>query len=184
LKGIPNLITGLRLVLAIPLGWLILRGDYTWALVLGTVAGLSDALDGFAARTLRVESRLGAMLDPIADKTLILVAFVTLACAGLLPVWLAVLVILRDLVIVGGALTYHALFRDLEVRPTLLSKVNMALQIGYCVLVLLAAAGAWQTPALLEAGAWLVAALACLSGLDYVLRWSRRAMAARRQSGQ
>ena len=90
LRYLPNSLTLLRLLLALPLGWLILREQYALALATGVLAGLSDALDGFAARRLDALTRLGAILDPIADKTLITVTFVCLAAVELAPWYLAV----------------------------------------------------------------------------------------------
>ena len=85
LRYLPNGLTLLRLLLAVPLGVLILRGEYTWALGVGVLAGVSDGLDGLLARRLQALSRFGAALDPVADKTLIMVAFLTLASVELIP---------------------------------------------------------------------------------------------------
>ena len=103
LRYLPNGLTFLRLLLAVPLGILILGGDYSSALIVGLLAGITDALDGFFARRLNAFSRFGAAIDPIADKTLITVTFLCLASMALVPWYLAIAVISRDLIIVAGA---------------------------------------------------------------------------------
>ena len=137
LRFLPNSLTFLRLILAVPLGVLILRGDYGWALGVGLVAALSDTLDGYLARRLGAFSRFGAALDPIADKTLVTITFLCLAEMALVPWYLAIAVILRDLVIVVGAACYHKLIGPFEFGATRLSKANMFIQICFCVLVLM-----------------------------------------------
>lgn len=181
LRYLPNALTISRLLLALPLGLLILRQDYGWALAVGFIAGLTDALDGFCARKLGYFSRLGAALDPIADKLLILVSFVCLASAALIDWWLAALVVGRDLLIVLGAVFYRLLIGPFEFAATGLSKVNMAIQIAFCVLLL--AAQLVTIPAsLLSAAVALVVIIAVLSGGDYFITWSRRAWQNRERS--
>ncbi len=140
LKTVPNLLTASRLILAVPLALAILDERYGSALLVAALAGMTDALDGFLARRLNASTRLGAALDPVADKVMILAVFASLAAVGLLPVWLAGVVIGRDLVIVTGALAYRLLIGLLDFQPTLLSKANMALQIGFLVLMHFSAA--------------------------------------------
>ena len=180
LRHLPNALTILRLLLALPLGWLILNERYAEALIVGFIAGLSDALDGAAARQLEAFSRLGAILDPIADKLLITVCMLSFALASLIPWWLALLVVGRDLVIISGALCYHAFIGSVDMEPTRLSKATMFVQVTFCVLVL----ASQLFPALqavLHLGSYgLVAAVAIASGLHYVWLWSHKAMQARR----
>ncbi|TDG13483.1 CDP-alcohol phosphatidyltransferase family protein [Seongchinamella unica] len=174
LRYLPNALTISRLLLAMPLGLLILRQEYGWALAVGFLAGATDALDGFSARKLGYFSRFGAALDPIADKLLILVTFCCLASAGLIDWWLAAVVVGRDIVIVLGALCYRALIGPFEFGATPLSKLNMAIQIAFCVLLL--AAQLVAVPPLLIAGAAAVVVISALaSGIDYINTWSRRA---------
>lgn len=180
LQYLPNGLTVLRLLLAVPLGVLILREEYTGALGVGVLAGLSDALDGVLARRLGALSRFGAALDPVADKVLITVMFVCLAQSGLVPWYLAAVVIARDIVIVAGAACYHALIGPFEFVATGLSKVNMFVQISFCVLVLLAQVVDGIPPAAIGAGAIAVLIAAAASGMDYVLSWGRKAIASRR----
>ncbi len=179
LQLLPNLLTASRILLVAPLGALILREQYGWALLVGAGAGLTDALDGFLARTLNARSRLGAVMDPIADKLLVSVVFVCLALQGLAPWSLALLVLGRDLVILAGAICYRWLIGPVDIAPLLLSKLNMGLQILYCSLVLLAAVTGRPPPVVIDFAAWAVAAMALVSGAAYVVLWSRKAWANR-----
>lgn len=179
LHYLPNSLTVLRLLLALPLGIFILRAEYHSALGIGLLAGLSDALDGFIARRMGALSRFGAALDPIADKILITVAFLCLAQTGLAPWYLAVAVVARDLVIVAGAACFHFLVGPFEFAATGLSKANMLIQISYCILVLLTQVLANIPPAATQVGAILVLLAAAASGIDYVVSWSRRAIESR-----
>jgi len=179
LQQLPNILTFSRLLLALPLGWLILREQYGLALAVGFFAGVTDGLDGFAARRLQAFTRLGSILDPVADKTLILVAFLCFAHIGLVPWQVAAIVIARDLVIVAGAISYHHLIGSFDFSATLLSKGNMLVQICFCVLVLanqIAPLPAWCLPIVTV----LVLLIAVVSGLDYVLRWTIKAIRERR----
>lgn len=176
-RHLPNAISLVRIALIAPIGWLLLDRAWSPALGLIALAGASDGLDGFLARHYGWQSRLGGMLDAIADKLLLVTCFLLLARLGVVPLWLAVLVCGRDLLIVTGALIWRALIGPIQPHPSLLSKACTLLQILYLLSVLLTVAGwspwsaAWL-PALL---AWLVAALCLASGLDYTLRWSYRA---------
>ena len=176
LRFLPNALTILRLLLALPVGLLILRQEFAWALAVGFFAGLTDALDGLAARRLGVFSRVGALLDPIADKLLITVIFFSLAFVGLIPMVLALLVLFRDLVIVGGAISYRVLIGELEMAPTQLSKWNTFLQISFCVMVLVAqllpAFPGWA----IYSGIVIVVLLAIGTGVDYVRTWAKKAV--------
>lgn len=183
LQTVPNLLTASRLILAVPLALAILDERYGSALLVAALAGMTDALDGFLARRLNASTRLGAALDPVADKVMILAVFASLAAVGLLPGWLAGVVIGRDLVIVTGALAYRLLIGPLDFQPTLLSKANMALQIGFLVLVLSDALLGWLSLPVLNGLIALVVTLALASGLHYVLLWSRKALEARRHAG-
>ncbi len=177
LQLLPNALTLLRLLLALPVGWLILREQFAPALAIGLIAGLTDAVDGWLARRLNAYSRFGAALDPIADKTLMFVVFISLAMVGLVPWPVAAVVVVRDLVILAGATAYHGLIDELELEPTALSKSNTFVQIGYCILVLAGALFTAIPEALLVAAALMVVAVSIISGVDYVVGWSRRALA-------
>lgn len=169
--------------MALPIALLILRDDYAWALGLGVVAGITDALDGFFARLLDARSKLGAGLDATADKLLMLCVFLAMASTGLLPWWLAAVVIGRDLVIVLGAAAYRMLIGPFDFAPTVLSKVNMGVQVVFLVTVLTNALAPFIAQGVLSALTLLVAVIAVISGVDYVLSWSRYAVDARGARG-
>lgn len=174
-SDIPNLISALRIVLVIPAAWLMLTSRFDLALAVILVAGLSDGLDGYLARRFGWRSRLGGLLDPLADKLLILAVYATLGWLALLPWWLVALVLLRDAIIVAGAAAYHVLIATLEAEPSFLSKFNTVAQILLGLVVI-----AMQIePLLPPQGVMLLMTLVTLttlaSGIDYVWRWGRRA---------
>lgn len=178
---IPNLICVLRMVLVWPIVSALVSGRYVLALVLVAVAGLSDGLDGFLAKRFNWRSRLGGILDPLADKLLLVSAFLTLTFLGLVPLWLTAVVIIRDFVIVTGGLLYQALIGPVQPEPSRASKLNTAAQLFF-VCAIIANRGFGQPPAgvLLPAGA-LVFVTATVSGLGYVLRWSGKVAREQRQ---
>lgn len=171
---LPNLLTASRLVLVPVVVWQIVQGDAWGAFWWFAVAALTDLLDGNLARWLDQRSVLGAWLDPIADKTMLLSTLLALAWAGSLPVWLAIVVVLRDGVVLSGAGAYRWLTGRLEVAPTLSGK---AATFAEFVLVSLILADLALGPGLIR---WLdplialTALLVVLSGLHYVLLWSRK----------
>lgn len=187
LRHLPNLITVARIVLVVPAAWLLWRDAVVPALVLIAVAGISDAIDGEIARRFNWRTRFGEMTDPAADKLLVVAVFVVLAAQGHLPLWLVVVVVLRDVVIVSGTLTYRHLFGTVEMSPTPLSKANTGLQI-VAILLLLVGRTDYQPvagfcAAIVDPAVFaLVVALSVVSGGQYVVVWSRRAkQAAARQ---
>lgn len=168
----------LRVLLVAPIGWLLWREAWPPALALVAIAGVSDGLDGFLARHYGWQSRLGGMLDAIADKLLLVCCFVMLAWRQEAPWWLTAIVCGRDLVIAAGALGWRLLIGPIEPHPSLLSKACTLAQIIYLLAALLALV---RWPSLHSmALAWLVAGLCIASGVDYVLRWGHRAWLARR----
>lgn len=165
-----NVVTFARLCAAPVVVWLILHGRLSLALVLFAVTALSDALDGWLARR-GGASALGAVLDPAADKLLLVSSFVTLAAVKELPDWLAILVVFRDLVVVGGVLVIRLLGRSVAIRPSLASKGSTALQMVLVVVVLARQGihgGPWDVG--VNALVLLVAAVTLLSGGAYVLQ--------------
>lgn len=178
---VPNLITLVRLALVPLLAWLLLDQRYAAALAVFTVAALSDALDGFIARRYGFASTFGAALDPVADKLAMVVATVLLAWHGVLPLWLAIAIVLRDVVIVSGVIAYKVLIGPLEMRPTRLSKFNTTLEFA-ALLLTMAVAAAW-----IPAGLWLsalfvaVGVTVVLSGAQYVWIGGHKAAAHGRQ---
>jgi len=183
LSWIPNAITIARLFLAAPLAWTILADQPGLALQLCVVAAFSDALDGLLARRFRWRSRLGGLLDPMADKLMLLACYASLAAIGGAPVWLFWLVLGRDFVIVAGAVAYHNFVGPLDAEPSRLSKATTCLQIALAVALLAARLPAVALPQWLLAGlSWATAAPTLASGLHYVVVWTaktRRARAAR-----
>ena len=175
LRQIPNLISILRVFLVIPFTWALLAGRFDLGLLLFAVAGVSDGLDGFLAKRFGWRSRLGAFLDPLADKLLLVAGFLSVGWLGLIPWWLVVLVILRDVVIVGGAVAYHFTVGRFDAQPTPLSKMNTLMQI-ILVLIVVVDGGLFAMPGwIITLCVGIVTVTTAWSGIDYVLEWSRRA---------
>lgn len=175
LSWIPNAICVVRILLVVPLVAALLSGAYTQALVLIVVAGFSDGLDGFLARTFDWRSRLGSLLDPAADKLLVVSTFVTLTTLGLVPFALTLIVVLRDIVIVSGALAYQRVAGHLEGEPTLISKLNTVCVLLFIVLTIMHAEWALPDAFWLTLLGAMVVFTSITSGLTYVLIWARRA---------
>ena len=177
---IPNVICVLRIILVVPIVASLLEEDFRLALLLIFVAGFSDGLDGFLAKRFDWRTRLGGLLDPVADKLLMMAVFVTLTYMGLTPVWLAAVVIGRDIIIVSGVVAYTVMIGPVPPEPSTISKLNTACQLSYMLLVIAQPAFGWQLSiGILVAGS-AVLCTSVISGLDYVLRWSARAVAAHR----
>lgn len=141
------------------------------ALLLFLAAGVSDALDGFIAKKFNFESKFGAMLDPVADKILLVSSFVMLTLLGHLPFWLLVIVVFRDILIVGGYLLLVTLRESVQMRPSIVSKLNTLFQICLVGFVLAQLAGWVELAPLREFLIVLVAATTVLSGIHYVWVW-------------
>jgi cardiolipin synthase len=175
LSWIPNAICVVRILLVVPLVAALVSGAYTQALVLIVVAGLSDGLDGFLARTFDWRSRLGSLLDPAADKLLVVSTFVSLTTLDLVPFALTLIVVVRDVVIVSGALAYQRVAGHLQGEPTLISKLNTVCVLLFMVLTIMHAAWALPDAFWLTLLGAMVVFTSITSGLNYVLIWSRRA---------
>ncbi|MEZ5541648.1 MAG: CDP-alcohol phosphatidyltransferase family protein [Pseudomonadota bacterium] len=178
-RDIPNLITLFRFLLVPPVVWLMLEDRFLLALLVFGVAGFSDALDGYLAKHYHWTSRIGSLLDPLADKLLLLTAFVTLGWLHQIPAWLVVLVCLRDLVIVAGAISYHLLIAPLVAAPSMISKLNTLAQILLVLAVMINHALYPLPPLWLDVLLYSVLASTLWSGVDYVWTWSRKALQAR-----
>jgi cardiolipin synthase len=173
---IPNIICVLRILLVGPIVISLLDGEFTRALALIVVAGFSDGLDGFLAKRFDWRTRLGGLLDPLADKFLLVAVMLTLTSLDLVPLWLTCVVIGRDIVIVSGAVTYNLLIGPVKPAPTIISKINTMLQLLYIVLVIAQQAFGWlPSIAIILAGTGVFCTSA-VSGMDYVMRWSRKAI--------
>jgi cardiolipin synthase len=172
---LPNSISLMRIALVAPILLLILNENFVWALVLFAVAGFSDGVDGYLAKRFDWQTRLGALLDPVADKLLVAGTFITLAYTQDLPVWLAATVILRDVVIVAGATAYNFLIRPVEGEPTRVSKLNTALEFLLLLFVLSRAGFGWPDQISITVLGAAVLVTVVISGVDYVWSWARRA---------
>ncbi|MCX7034394.1 MAG: CDP-alcohol phosphatidyltransferase family protein [Arenimonas sp.] len=181
LRHLPNAITGFRLAMAPLLLWLLWARHFDWALGVALVAGASDLVDGFLAKRFGWQSRLGSLLDPIADKLMLGLAMLGLWLVAMLPGWLVGLVLARDLVIVAGALAWWRVGGPFDGQPTLLGKLCTLSQLGLVLLCLVELAG-WLLP--LQArkeGIIAVALLTFASGVDYVVRYGVRAWQSNRK---
>ncbi len=170
---IPNIITIARLLIVPLVIVMILQGRWTPAFVLFVLAGVSDAVDGFIARRFDMQSELGAYIDALADKALLVSIYVTLAVVGVLPAWLAVVVVSRDVMIVAAILLSWVMARPVEIRPLLVSKLNTGAQIGFAALLLAAHAFGLDIAAAEAVGLWTVAALTIASAGAYLAGWLR-----------
>jgi cardiolipin synthase len=175
LRWLPNAISALRMLLVAPLVLAVLAGEHATALVLLVAAGLSDGLDGFLAKTFDWRTRLGSLLDPAADKLLIVAAYAALAYVGLVPLAVFAIVVGRDVLIVAGALAYQWLIAPVAGEPAAISKLNTACQLGFLFFTLTHAAYEWPPEISLVLLGSAVVFTSIVSGLNYVLRWGRRA---------
>ena len=173
---LPNLITIARVLLIPVVAFLLLDHDYKLAFAVFAAAAVGDWLDGFLARRLNQMSQLGAVLDPIADKMTMMIVAILMAAQGLLPIWLAVVIVLRDAVIVAGAVAYRFVVGHIEMAPTRLSKANTFIEFGVLTLALAQAGGLvgvepWLLPLFV-----LLFASVLVSGAHYVWVWRRKAI--------
>jgi cardiolipin synthase (CMP-forming) len=174
LLTLPNVITFARLC-AVPLSvWLVLERQFAQAFFLFVAAGASDAIDGWLARRNGGGNSVGALLDPVADKALLVTMYVTLAAVNVLPDWLAILVVFRDAVIVGGVVGLSVLGQPVMMRPLYISKLNTALQIVLVAVTLLLSGFSLAAPAAMDALIWTVAVTTLSSGAAYVWITARR----------
>lgn len=180
MRSIPNALCILRMLLVVPVTWLLLKEDFRSTLWLFGFAAATDGLDGFLAKRCGWMSELGKILDPLADKILLVGTFITLAVIGLVPTWLAVVVVGRDVVITIGAILYNWIYGYPNGRPTVISKLNTLCQIVFALLIVGShAAGRVPTLAITLLGA-LVFVTTFVSGLDYVIRYAQKAIEASR----
>jgi cardiolipin synthase len=182
LAWLPNLITLARL-LAVPVTvYLLLIGTYDAAFWLFIAAGVSDALDGIIAKHFNVASQVGAFLDPLADKALLVAVYITLGYLEHLAVWLVILIVFRDLLIIGGAILFHTLTHSLEMEPLLVSKTNTVAQIILAGMVLAELGLELSLAGSVHVLVYVVAATTFVSGAAYVIKWGRRAVTMERDS--
>ncbi len=177
LSSIPNVISTLRIFLVPPVVWSMLDQRWSLALPLFLIAGLSDGLDGFLARRYHWTSRLGAILDPIGDKLLMVSSYLVLGWQGALPWWLVGLVILRDVIIMTGTVMYRVLIGVVVFEPILLSKINTVFQILLVTIALFVLAGFDMFMGFQILLVYIVLLTTVSSGVAYVVLWARRAAA-------
>jgi cardiolipin synthase len=170
---IPNLITLGRLFLVPLVIVMILQGRWAAAFGLFVLAGVSDAVDGFIARRFNMQSELGAYIDALADKALLVSIYVTLSAIGVLPAWLAVIVVSRDVMIVAAIILSWVMAQPVEIRPLFVSKLNTGAQIAFAATVLGANAFRVNLGAVEDFGSWTVAALTVASAGAYLAGWLR-----------
>lgn len=174
LQHLPNLITISRIALVPVLILLLKDHHYAAALAVFFLAGVSDALDGFLAKRLGVQTQFGAVLDPIADKLLLVTAYVMLTLLGHIPFWLTLAVVSRDVLIVGGYLLYTSHAGPVKMRPSWLSKLNTLLQIALVCLLLAKQAIGQHWPWVVQGMIYAVLASTILSGIHYLWTWMVR----------
>ncbi|MBF0625823.1 MAG: CDP-diacylglycerol--glycerol-3-phosphate 3-phosphatidyltransferase [Magnetococcales bacterium] len=172
--NLPNFLSLLR-ILAVPAFiWLVSNGELVAGWILFAAAGVTDALDGYLAKRLDQVTELGSYLDPLADKLLLVSGFVVLTVEGLMPLWLTLAMVTREILILVGALVVQLLTGHLRMEPLKVSKVNTVAQIVTVWLVLFSAAHGgvlvWAIGPLL----WFTLITTVVSGLMYVFEWSRR----------
>ncbi len=173
--NLPNLISLARL-LAVPLiVWLIIEQRFAVAFWVFVAAGASDAIDGFIAKRFNAVSKLGEVLDPLADKVLLMAVYIALGRDGRIETWLVILVVSRDLLILGGVVLGLGFSQSIKVSPLKISKLNTAAQIALACLVLAGLGLGWKVQGMIDPLVYAVALTTVLSGAAYLVRWARGA---------
>jgi cardiolipin synthase (CMP-forming) len=181
--SLPNIVTIGR-ILAVPLiVWLLISKAYAPAVLVFALAGVSDAVDGFLARRFKLQTELGTYLDPLADKALLVSIYVTLSVMYILPAWLSITVVTRDLLIVGAVILSWLMDKPLVMKPLWISKVNTAWQIIFAGGVLGFLALGYEAGWLIFSGAAVVGLLTAVSGALYMRDWVRH-MSARNEGNE
>ncbi|MCH9020890.1 MAG: CDP-alcohol phosphatidyltransferase family protein [Proteobacteria bacterium] len=173
--NLPNMISLARLFAAPVTVWLMLTGEMTVAFWLFLAASVSDAVDGFIAKRFDRETMLGGYLDPLADKALLVSVYITLGVLDHLALWLVILVVFRDILIIGGVLLLWLLARSFTIQPLMISKVNTVAQIVLATVVLGDLGLDLVTDGLVQVLIYAVAATTLASGATYLVEWTRRA---------
>jgi len=170
---LPNFITIARFAMVPLIIMAMINGEMLMAFALFVLAGVSDGLDGFIARHFNQKTELGAWLDPIADKFLLVSVFIVLGWLGVLPSWLVIFAVSRDAMIVGAVVLSSLLDKPVKMRPLMVSKANTMAQIILLVLVLADLAGLGQLDAVVRGMIYAVAALTIASASAYLVTWLR-----------
>jgi cardiolipin synthase len=178
---VPNIITIGRLIIVPIVIVMIMQQRWTAAFVLFVVAGISDGIDGFIARHFNQKSEFGAYIDPLADKSLLVSIYVTLAIVGAIPSWLAIVVVSRDMMIVAAVILSWVMSRPVEIKPLLVSKLNTAAQIAFAAYALAANPFGVNLGGFDDVAMVLVATLTIASAAAYLVGWLRH-MGSERQA--
>jgi cardiolipin synthase len=168
---LPNLISLGRLLSVPVIVWVLLSGFIELGFWLFIAAAISDGVDGFIAKRFNSASALGAYLDPIADKVLLVSIYISLGQANLLPLWLVILVVSRDILIVGAVLLSFAMDQRIKMAPLMVSKINTVAQIGLAIVVMSQGAFGWTADIFDIGFIMVVAASTVMSGAAYMFNW-------------
>jgi len=167
--NIPNILTIIRIILVPVFVILLMQGSFSYALAVFVIASVTDGLDGFLARILRQQTVLGSYLDPLADKALIITAFVALSILDIIPGWLAVIVISRDCIILLGVSVLFLMSVSFEIRPAYVSKATTVLQLFTVFLALMSRClPGYINHTMIETCFWITAFFTVVSGLNYI----------------
>ncbi len=170
---IPNLISIARFLL-VPLAiWCLASGEWLLAFWVFVFAGISDGIDGFIAKRFNQTSELGAYLDPLADKALLVSIYVTLGILAVFPGWLVILVVFRDVMIIIALMISWVMGKPMRIAPSLVSKTNTAAQIILAATVLGTKGFGLELPSVIQIGSYIVAALTIASAGNYLAAWLR-----------
>ncbi len=172
-QSLPNLITVGRIVLVPVVVWAITSGNMLLAFWVFVAAGISDAVDGFLAKHLDARTEFGAYLDPLADKALLMSIYVTLSIEGLLPRWVVIAVVSRDIMIMGAVILAWVVNKPIEIHPLIVSKLNTTAQIALAALVLASTGFKFDPGQLLQVALVLTGALTVISAAAYLVAWMR-----------
>lgn len=177
MRHLPNIICGVRILLIWPTVVYLQAGNYWSALMLVAVCAISDGLDGWLAKRFNWTSHLGKILDPLADKLLLVSLFLTATWMNLVPWWLTAVVVARDVMIGSGAVVYRMWVGPLHGRPTILSKINTGMQLAVVLAAILGVATGLPTPEMVTALALFTLLTTIVSGAVYLGMFTRRALA-------
>lgn len=169
--NIPNLLTLLRIILVPVIVIFLIDGNFSGAMILFIIAGITDGLDGFLAKVLNQKTILGSYLDPMADKILLISSFVTLSVLGLIPGWLTVIVISRDVIILLGVMLLFFMSVSFDIKPVYVSKATTLFQILTVSLVLMSKCfPSFMDYVVIEVFFWLTAIFTVISGFNYLCK--------------
>lgn len=172
---IPNLLSLARIGMVPWLVVLLQKQQYSLSLIVFVTAGVTDALDGFIAKRFNAQTYLGSLLDPLADKGLLVSSYIMLSVIEVIPFWLMVTVVFRDVIIVGGYVLMVLFFGSVKMQPLIVSKINTFTQITYIVVVLSALAAQYDFSGIQAILNFAVLVTSVVSGLAYVYIWSMKA---------